>query len=119
MRPFGTYRSAKHLVYFVRCAVVLFGFIWCSHIPAFPLQNDMPASAAIAQPMAMPSCQPCAFCYMGPPFADHNAGGDYPDLGATTATMRFVSQTDRSDFFSDMSDVPAVALRLLYCRWLN
>lgn len=30
MRPLGTYRSTKHFVYFARCAVVLFGFIWCS-----------------------------------------------------------------------------------------
>jgi hypothetical protein len=117
MRPFGTYRSAKHLVYFVRCAVVLFGFIWCSHIPAFPLQNDMPASAAIAQPMAMPSCQTCAFCYMGPPFADHNAATIRISVLPLLRCVLFRKRIEV--IFSDMSDVPAVALRLLYCRWLN
>jgi len=119
MRPFGTYRSTKHFVYFARCAVVLSGLIWCSHVPAFPRQYDMRASAAIVQPMAMPRCQPCAFCYIGPHFAVYKASGDYPDLAATTATLRFFSHTDSAAFASDISEVPAVALRLLYCRWLN
>ena len=119
MRLLGTYRSTKHFVYFVRCAVVLLGVIWCNHVQAFPLQNDLRVSAAIAQPMAMTHCQPCAFCYLGPPFADHEAGGDYPDLGVAGAAMRFVSYMVSAEFAFDFSEVPAIALRLLYCRWLN
>ena len=119
MRLFGIYRSTKCFVYFVRCAAVLIGFIWRSHVQAFPLQNDLRASAAIAQPMAMKNCQPCAFSYIGPPFVVHKAGSDYPDIAATAAMMRFVLQTDSGEFVSDISEIPLVALRLLYCRWLN
>lgn len=119
MRLFGTCGSTKRISYYLMCAAVLIGFIWRSHVQAFPLQNDLRASAAIAQPMAMKNCQPCAFCYIGPPFAVHKAGSDYPDIAATAAMMRFVSRTDSGEFVSDISEVPLVALRLLYCRWLN
>ena len=120
MKLFGAYRSTKHIAYYVRCAAALIGFVWAAPIQAIPLQIDLHASAAIAQQMAMTDCQPCASCYIGPPFAVHKAGGG-DDLGpvAAPATMRFVSQTDIDEFVSDISAVPAVALRLLYCRWLN
>ncbi|MGK5047894.1 hypothetical protein ACQ4WP_18645 [Janthinobacterium sp. GB4P2] len=119
MRLFGTYRSTKHFVYFVKCAAVLLGFFWHSHVPAFPLQIELRASAAIAQPMAMTNCRPCAMCCIGPPFAVQKASGDNLDPGATAATMRYVSQTVSGRFFSDISEVSVVALRFLYCRWLN
>ncbi|WP_139335585.1 hypothetical protein [Janthinobacterium sp. TND4EL3] len=119
MRLFGTYRSTKHFVFFVKCAAVLLGFLWRSHVQALPLQIDLRASAAIAQPMTMTNCQPCAMCCIGPPFAVQKASGDNLDPGATPVTMRYVSQTDSGRFFSDISEVPVVALRFLYCRWLN
>ncbi|WP_157808922.1 hypothetical protein [Janthinobacterium sp. 67] len=119
MRLFGTYRSTKHFVYFVRCAAVLLGLIWLSHVQALPLKIDLRASAAIAQPMAMTNCQPCALCFIGPPFAVHKAGSDYPDIASTAAMVRFGLQTDSGEFISDISEIPLVALRLLYCRWLK
>ena len=119
MKLFGTYRSTKHFVYFVKCAAVLLGFFWRSHVQALPLQIDLRASEAFAQPMAMKNCQPCAMCCIGPPFAVHTAGSDYPDIAATAAMMRFVLQSDSGEFVSDISEIPLVALRLLYCRWLN
>jgi hypothetical protein len=79
---------------------VLTSFIWAGHAQALPRQIDMHASAAIAQPMTMTDCQPCASCYIGPPFTVHKAGGGN-NLGhiAAPVTMRFVSQTDACEFF--------------------
>jgi hypothetical protein len=99
---------------------VLIGFVWAGQVQASPLQIDLRASAAIAQQMAMTDCQPCASCYIGPPFAAHKAdGGDHPGLVAVSAITRFVAQTDSSEFVADIPEVPTVALRFLYCRWLN
>ncbi|MDB5992424.1 MAG: hypothetical protein JWQ10_3827 [Herbaspirillum sp.] len=98
---------------------MLISFIWTGHAQALPPQIDRPVVMMSKQKMAMTDCQPCASCYIGPPFPARKAGGGDPGSGAAPVTIRFVSQTDIGEYVSDSSEVPALALRILYCRWLN
>ncbi|MFC3108380.1 hypothetical protein ACFOFO_10470 [Undibacterium arcticum] len=124
MKLFGAHRSGKHITHCVRRTVVLICLVWAGHAQALPLQLqlqiDVRAAAAIKQQMAMADCLPCASCYMAPPSAARMAGsGDHPDVAAASWIMRLDLPTDSHAFVPEGSVRPALALRVLYCRWLN
>ncbi|WP_076591346.1 hypothetical protein [Herminiimonas arsenitoxidans] len=101
-------------------SVVLTGFVEVLTVQMLPLQIDIHAVAITAQPMAMTNYQPCASCYIGSPFAIHKAdGGDYSCRGVASGTKRSILQTDNAELASDISEIPVIAPRFLYCRWLD
>jgi hypothetical protein len=120
MKPFRTYWSGKHIAYSVMCAAVLTGFFMTVHAQALPLRIDSQLSVAMKQQTSMADCTPCAACYIGPPFNAHKTGdGSQPSFDITPVARRFVSETNTCVFISDVVDMPVLALRILYCRWLN
>jgi hypothetical protein len=120
MKPFRAYWSHKHIAYGVMCAAVLAGLFMTLHAQALPLRIDSQLSVAMTQHTSMVDCTPCAACYIGPPFNAHKTGdGDQPGLDIVPLTRRFVSKTSTCAIVSEVVDVPVLALRILYCRWLN
>lgn len=120
MKLFSALRSGKRITYYVMCMAVLIGLAWASHVQALPLQIGSYASEATGQRMDMTDCLPCAFCDMATPsVAGITENSDHPALVSAATMTRFVAQTESYVVVPDVPVRPAVALRLLYCRWLN
>lgn len=120
MKPSRRYWSSKYIAYSVMCAAVLTGFFMTIYAQALPFHMDSQLSVAMKQQTSMSDCTPCAACYIGPPFNAHKTGdGDQPDVDIAPLTRRFVAEENTCVFGSDVVDVPVLALRILYCRWLN
>lgn len=119
MKLFGTLRLVKQITHYVARSAVLISFAWAGHAQALPAQIEMRSYKAAKQQVAT-GCLPCASCYMASPLAARTAGsGDHPDAAPLSWVTRLTQPVNSHEFVTGGSVRPALALRLLYCRWLN
>jgi hypothetical protein len=96
-------------------------FAGVGHVSAATVQIDMKARHKAMQLPSMNSCAQCPVCQLAPAFeSDTTGSGDHPEHVTSGPWMR--PQDESHDIQPNISANvirPTIALRLLYCRWLN
>ncbi|WP_143751213.1 hypothetical protein [Collimonas sp. PA-H2] len=120
MKPLISWRLRRISMCCVLCAAVLIALAWTAQAGALPLQSDRLVALTSGQPPTMTACLPCASCYLAPPaVASIHGNGDHPGLMYIATTRRFIAANESEIVVPDFSVRPTLALRVVYCRWLN
>jgi hypothetical protein len=89
-------------------------------IPVVAASMSMQASDVSMRQPVLTDCEPCAVCYMAPlSIASYTGSGDQPALVLHTWTPSPDQLAGLPEALWSDADVPACALRILFCRWLN
>lgn len=100
--------------------IALAALAWSAHTHAIAKQVEARPADSAMRSMSIQDCQPCAACYQGPAPAMHKYGvNDEPALMPSTWVTPLDEEVGSLGIFSGSSLRSGLALRVLYCRWLN
>lgn len=98
--------------------IVLFALAWAATTATYAAQAEMQPCAEAMRSMA--DCQPCVIGHAIPAAEKRMAeSDDGPDVISAGWRTHFEQQAAIDETRIGTAEKPPVALRVLYCRWLN
>lgn len=105
---------------YLRRWIALAWLAWSVHMPAFAAQVEMPPCDEMTQAMAVADCQACATCALAPASVDRTVErDDNPAALPSSWATQLHQRTVINEATMGAAVRPPLALRVLYCRWLN